>query len=53
MEKKRRKQALKKRQMETAEAERAEQRAVAKDAREINAEMVRMARIYWFCLPDA
>jgi hypothetical protein len=45
MEEKKHQQALKRVQMEAEKAGRAEQRAVAKDAREINAEIARMARI--------
>jgi hypothetical protein len=53
VEEKRHQQTLKKARMEAEEAERTEQHAVTKDAREINAEMARMARIYRFCLPNA
>jgi hypothetical protein len=46
MGEKKHQQALKKAQIEAEKLERAEQRAVAKDTREINREMARMARIY-------
>jgi hypothetical protein len=38
--------ALKKAQQEAEKTERAHQRAVAKDTRDINAEMARMAKVY-------
>jgi hypothetical protein len=42
---KKNKQALKKVQEEAAKTERAQKRAIAKDTRETNAEMARMAKI--------